>query len=77
MSKRITITVTEEAARWAQRKAESQNTSVSKLVRSLIEEQMRIHSAEYWDAYEKWKAIKPIPGLAVDRLRREEIHRRS
>lgn len=77
MSERITITLTEEAARWVRRRAKSHNMSVSQLMGALLEEQMRIHSAEYWGAYEKWKALKPIPGLAVDRMRRDEIHRRS
>lgn len=47
------------------------------IIGALLEEQMRIHSAEYWEAYEKGKAIEPIPRLAVDRLRRDEVHNRS
>src|SRR5271165_6009072 len=39
--KNITITVSEEAARWARRKAAEENTSVSKLVGRMLEEQMR------------------------------------
>ncbi len=77
MSKRITITLTEEAALWAQRRADSHNTSVSQLVGALLEEQMRIHSAEYWEASEKWKAIEPMRRLAVDRLCRDEMHNLS
>jgi hypothetical protein len=72
----ITITVSEEAARWARRAAAEQNTSVSKLVGGLLEEQMRAHSGAYWKAYEKWKKLKPIPGLAAGRLSRDDAHER-
>ena len=74
--KRITITVSEEAARWARRKAADENTSVSKLVGRMLEDQMRC-TDEYWAAYEKFKRIKPIPGIdAAHRLTREEAHER-
>ena len=72
----MTITVSEEAARWARRKAADENTSVSKLVGRMLEDQMR-QTDEYWAAYEKWKKIKPIPGLdAAHRLTREEANAR-
>jgi hypothetical protein len=71
--KRITITVSEEAARWARKKAAEENTSVSRLAGRMLEDQMR-RSDEYWAAYEKWKKIKPIPGLAAHRLTREEAN---
>ena len=58
MLKRITITVSEEAARWARRKAAEENTSVSNLVGRMLEDQMR-RTDEYWAAYEKWKKIRP------------------
>jgi hypothetical protein len=75
--KNITITVSEEAARWARRKAAEENTSVSKLVGGLLEQQMRAQSPEYWKAYEKLKRIKPVPGFdASKRMTREEIHER-
>jgi hypothetical protein len=74
--KNMTITVSEEAARWARKKAAEENTSVSKLVGRMLEDQMR-RSGEYWAAYEKWKKIKPIPGLdAAHRLTREEANAR-
>ena len=76
MLKNITITVSEETARWARQRAAEQNTSVAKLVGGLLEEEMRTHSAEYWKAYEKWKSIEPVPGLATDRLTRDEIYER-
>lgn len=75
MLKNVTITVEEEALQWAREKAASANTSVSKFVGSMLADSMR-QSGEYWEAYEKWKKIKPIPGLAADRLTREEAHER-
>ena len=72
----MTITVSEEAAHWARRKAADENTSVSKLVGRMLEDQMR-QNDEYWAAYEKWKKIKPMPGLdAAHRLTREEANAR-
>jgi hypothetical protein len=74
--KNITITVSEEAALWARRKAADENTSVSKLVGRMLENQMR-QTDEYWAAYERLKRIKPIPGFdASKRLTREQIHER-
>ena len=77
MLKNITITVSEEAARWARRKAAEENTSVSKLVGGLLEQQMRAQSPEYWKAYELWKKIKPVKGFdASKRMTREQAHER-
>ena len=74
--KRITIAVSEEAAHWARKKAAEENTSVSRLVGRMLEDQMR-RTDEYWAAYEKFKRIKPIPGIdAAHRLTREEAHER-
>src|SRR5271157_236093 len=74
--KRITITVSEKAARWARKKAAEEDTSVSKLVGRMLEDQMR-RSDEYWAAYERFKRIKPIPGIdAAHRLTREEANAR-
>ena len=76
MSKNITITVSEKAARWLRRKAARKNTSVSTLVGRMLEDQMRKSDA-YRAAYETWKRIPPIPGLdAADRLTREEANAR-
>jgi hypothetical protein len=75
--KNITITVSEEAAQWARRKAAEENTSVSKLVGRMLEQQMRGQGPEYWKAYETWKKIKPVKGFdASKRLTREELHER-
>ena len=73
--KNVTITVEEEALRWARKQAAEENTSVSKLVGRMLEDKMR-QTDEYWAAYEKWKRIKPIPGLAANRLTREEANDR-
>jgi Family of unknown function (DUF6364) len=73
--KKVTITVEEEALRWARKKAAEQNTSVSRLVGRMLEDKMR-QTGEYWAAYEKWKRIQPIPGLAAKGLTREEANER-
>jgi hypothetical protein len=74
--KNITITVSEEAARWARRKAAEENTSVSKLVGRMLETQMRTGD-EYWRAYDRWKKIGGIKGInAAGRLSREQTHER-
>ena len=73
----MTITVTEEVARWARRKAAEEDTSVSKLVGRMLEEEMRRTDA-YWQAYERMKKIKPIKGFdASKRLKREELYDRG
>lgn len=77
MLKNVTITLTEEAARWARLQAAEQGTSVSRLVGKLLEEKM-LQTGEYWAAFEKLKRIKPIPGFdASKRLTREQIHERG
>ena len=75
MLKNVTITVEEEALRWARKRAAEENTSVSKLVGRMLADKMR-QTGEYWAAYEKWKKIKPIPGLAANRMTREEANER-
>lgn len=72
----MTITVSEEAARWARLKAAEENTSVSRLVGQMLEDQMR-QTEEYWRAYERVKKIKPIRGFdASKRLSRTELYER-
>ena len=72
----MTITVTEEVARWARREAAEKSTSVSKLVGQMLEEKMR-RGDSYWKAYERLKRIKPMPGLdASKRAKREELYDR-
>jgi hypothetical protein len=72
----VTITVTEEAAKWARKKAAEENTSVSKLVDQMLEEKMR-QTGEYWAAYERLKRIKPLPGFDASKpMTREQAHER-
>jgi hypothetical protein len=74
--KNITITVSEEAALWARKKAAEENTSVSKLVGRMLEDEMR-KTDEYWRAYQKVKKIQPIKGFdASKRLKRDELYNR-
>ena len=75
MLKNVTITVEEDALRWARKQAAEKNTSVSKLVGRMLEDKMR-QTDEYWAAYEKMKRIEPIRGLAANRLTREEANER-
>ncbi len=76
MLKNITITVNEDVALWARKKAAEENTSVSRLVGALLEKHMRT-SDEYWRAYAEWKKIGTIEGIdAAGRLTREEAHAR-
>jgi hypothetical protein len=74
--KNVTITLTEEAALWARKKAAEENTSVSKLVGNMLENQMR-QSDGYWRAYRRWKKIGSIKGIdEFNRLSREDAHAR-
>ncbi len=76
MLKNITITVSEETARWARLKAAEENTSVSRLVGRMLEEQMR-QTDEYRRAYARIKRIKPVSGFdASKRLNRADLHER-
>jgi hypothetical protein len=75
--KNVTITLEEEALRWARRKAADEGTSVSKLVGQMLEREMRRTDA-YWKAFEKWKKIKPFPmSQPVGSVSRDEIHERG
>ena len=75
MLKNLTITVSEEAAAWARKKAAEENTSVSKLVGRMLESQMRMGD-EYKRAYRRWKKIQNLPVDAANRLSRDEAHER-
>ncbi len=75
--KNMTITVEEEVARWARRKAAEENTSVSKLVGQMLAENMK-RSDDYWQAYEHWKSVKGFPARpGVKMPTREEAHERK
>lgn len=72
----MTITVSEEVALWARKQAAEKNTSVSKLVGQMLEDQMR-RTDSYWAAYKRVKKIGPIPGVdASKRLTRDELYDR-
>jgi hypothetical protein len=74
--KNITITVEEDVAHWARRKAADENTSVSKIVGQMLRDHM-LRSADFSRAYEDWKSVPSIPGvIAGKRLTREEAHER-
>jgi hypothetical protein len=73
--KNVTITLPEEVAHWARKRAAEENTSVSRLVGKMLEAQMR-HSDDYQEAYEKWRELKPMDFDAEHRLTREEAHAR-
>jgi hypothetical protein len=68
----VTVKLEEKALRWAA----EENTSLSKLLGPMLTEEMR-RDGDYWKAYEKWKRIKPTPGLASGRLGRDEANARS
>ena len=77
MAKNLTITVDEEALRWARHEAAEKGISVSRLVGQMLEREMR-QTDSYWKAFEKWKQLS-AKGLDVDaanRLTREEAHER-
>lgn len=73
---KVTITLSEEAARWSRQKAAAENTSVSRLVGRMLESKTRL-SDEYWRAYERWKKIGSIAGIdAAARPSREDAYER-
>jgi transposase len=72
----ITITISDEAARWARLRAAEENTSVSKLVGRMLEDQMR-RGDDYRRAYQRFTRTKPIAGFdASKRLSRAELYER-
>ena len=74
--KNVTISLDEELAHWARRKAADENTSVSKLVARLLDREMRA-SDKYWKAYEQWKKLDiKLDASASNRFTREEAHER-
>jgi hypothetical protein len=74
--KNVTISAEEEVLKWARREAAAKGLSVSRFVGQMLDREMR-RTGAYWLAFERWKKLKPIPGLdASRRLSREEIHDR-
>ena len=76
MLKNITITLPEEVAHWARKKAAEENTSVARLVGKMLEAQMR-KTDDYQDSYRRWQQIKPMNLDAGNRLSREAAHGRK
>jgi hypothetical protein len=74
--KNLTITADERVLRWARREAAEKGISVSKLVGQMIEREMRRTDA-YWQAFERWKKIKPVPMTGPLKMSREEAHERG
>ena len=72
--KNVTITLDEEVAHWARRKAADQDISVSKLIARMLDREMRA-SDQYWRAYEEWKKLD-LKLDASQRATREEAHER-
>jgi hypothetical protein len=74
----VTITLDEEAARWARIEAARRDTSVSQLVAQLLREQM-IGSDEYEAARRRYFADEPrvhrAPGTCYPS--RDELHERD
>jgi hypothetical protein len=75
MLKRLTITLSDDVAAWARRRANEKHTSVSKLVGRVLESQMRMGEG-YDRAYRRWKRLRNLPIEAANRLSREEAHER-
>jgi hypothetical protein len=73
--KNVTITLPEEVAYWARKRAAEENTSVSRLVGKMLEAQMR-QTDDYQEAYRRWRELKPMDIDAEHRLTREEAHAR-
>ena len=76
VSRNVTIRISDEAALWARRQAAEKNTSVSRLVGEMLEQQLRL-SDEYWRAFDHWKSNRPLAGTgAAERLSRQDVHER-
>jgi hypothetical protein len=73
--KNVTITLPEEVATWARVKAAEENTSVSRMVGRMLEDQMR-HTDAYAAAYQQWREHPSWDLDAANRLTREEAHER-
>ena len=78
MLKNVTITLSEEVARWARVRAAEENVSLSKLVSKILEAQM-VRSDEYQEAHRRWQELTSRKSLRIDagkRLTREQANAR-
>lgn len=76
--KNVTISLDEELAHWARRKAADEDISVSKLIARMLDRERRA-SDSYWRAFEEWKKLPRALGGSIDaskRMTREEAHER-
>ena len=74
--KNVTITADEKVLKWARHEAAEKGISVSKLVGQILEEQMR-QKDDYWQAFERWKKIKPFLKGPIQKIDRDELHERG
>jgi len=74
--KNVTVTVEEEALKWARRQAAEKGTSVSKLVGQMLKREMR-NGDSYWTAYAGWKKLKPVRTRGVLPIRRKNTYDRG
>ena len=70
--KNVTITLSQEVADCARKKAAEENTSVSRLVG----QKQMLQSDDYLEAYRRWQKIEPMDIDAANRLTREDAHAR-
>ncbi len=81
MLKNLTITVEEDALRWAKKKAAEDETSVSRMVGKILEREMRLKD-DYAQAHQKFlkaRARLLAAGTGIDasqRMTREEANTR-
>jgi hypothetical protein len=76
--KNVTITLDEETAAWARIYAAEHNTSVSRIVGEMLQQQMRA-GQEYAEAMRRFLARKPVRLRRVGRryATRDELHDRA
>lgn len=77
--KNVTVTLDEEAMRWARVSAAEKNMSLSRFIGELLHEHMH-HSREYQSAMQRYLSRGPFKELAGPPQRyatREELHERS
>jgi hypothetical protein len=73
--KNVTVTLSQEAAHWARKRAAEENISVSRLIGRMIEARMK-QDDDYQDAYRRWLEMEPMDIDARNRLSRDEAHAR-
>lgn len=76
VSKKVTVTMPEDLALWARRKAADENCSVSKLLCKLVEKERRLGDSSKL-ALTEWKVRTPLGIDAGERMMREESYERG